>query len=90
MEYTSTFHYLQVVFSSYAENATLLHKYFTYYGARVWVYSLRLNTAVSAEELQSSLELTAPAMTTRVVLTRREGTLDCYCTSKYVFTRHYK
>ena len=67
------FYFVQAISSSYVDNITLKHEYFTFYGARVWVYSLRLNSAVGAKELQNNLAFSISVMITRVVLTKREG-----------------
>ena len=64
---------MQVINSIYADNTTLQHEYFTLSGARVWVYSLRLNRAVTAEELKRSLG-SVTAVITRVVAMRKDGT----------------
>ena len=63
----------QAIASIYVDNTTLQHEYFTLSGARVWVYSLRLNRAVTAEKLKRSLG-SVTAVITRVVVIRREGT----------------
>ena len=64
---------MQVITSTYVDNATLHLEYLTIYGARVWVYSLRLKYHVSADELQRSME-SASAAITRVIVVNREGT----------------
>ena len=64
--------YAQAINSTYVDNTTLQHEYFTS-GARVWVHSLRLNRAVTAEELNHSLVL-ATAVITRVAVMRKDGT----------------
>ena len=64
---------MQVITSTNVDNTTLHFEYLTIYGARVWVYSLKLKYHVSADELQRSME-SASAAITRVIVVNREGT----------------
>ena len=81
------FIHAQAIASIYVDNTTLQHEYFTLYGERVWVYSIRLNRAVTAEELKHSLG-SATDVITRVVVIRREGTSVLF-KALHLIERHY-
>ena len=68
----SPIHVQAIARSFFVNNATLQYDYYSIYGERVQVYSIRLNQTVSAEELKHSLE-SATAVISRVIVIRREG-----------------